>query len=77
MSLESVRGFLNRVETDPAFAANATECKQVQELVLLARTEGFDFEVDEFIEATRLSAEEWANIFAEVIEAIFPDSSIP
>ena len=72
MSLESVQCFLARVERDPAFAMKATECKRVKDLVLFARTEGFDFDVDEFIEATRLPAEEWVNILAEVIDTMVP-----
>ncbi len=47
MSIESAKAFINRLRTDEKFATEISGCKDAQQRIKLANSEGFTFTADE------------------------------
>lgn len=43
MSIEAAQAFIERLKTDKEFAKKATECKNAEERMALAKVEGYEF----------------------------------
>ena len=73
MSMESFRNFWERVEKDQHFALQASKFKQADDLVQFARAAGFDFSVEEFIEANKVFDEKPSKVLEEIVHASFDE----
>lgn len=52
MSVESAKAFIERMQTDEAFAKKINEAKDKEERIALRQAEGFVFSAEEFEQAT-------------------------
>lgn len=58
MSIESAKAFIDRMKTDENFANKMSECKDVETLLSLVESEGFDFTSAEISLATNELSDE-------------------